>query len=1104
MGELSKRLRSLSPQKRALLARRLPPASFAQQRMWFLDSLQLTSDYYTVSAGLRLQGVLDRRALECAFSEIVRRHEVLRSNFTMVEGSVVQCVNAAESFAVVFIDLQETPHQQRIVEAKRLSKEISRVPFNLEDDCLIRVQLMKVDETDHVLVVAMHHIVSDAWSVGLMIQELTTLYEAYHRGGESPLPKLPAQYADYARWQQKWARGTQCDAEIDYWSDKLKDAPPALLLPADHSISGERTFRGGHGSVLLPQSTVEGLEALARRHNVTEFMLLLAAFSVLLWRYSGQSDICVGTPVAGRTFSETEKLIGLFVNTLVMRTELRGNPRFTDLLQQVKEVSLEAFAHQAVPFERLVEILQPERNLSRSPLFQVMFVVQNSPSPELAFGNLDISAWEFVSDVSQFDLMLMVVKTAQGVYLTYEYSADLFEASTMQQMFRNFEVLLNEIVVAPHKKIRELQLLTATEREQLLQNCKGEARAGVSQRSIPDLFQDQVRRTPDALAMEHQGRRLTYLEANWRANQVCHYLKRLEVGPEDLVGVCLRRSLEMVTALLGIMKTGAAYVPIDPEYPEERLQYILADSRIRVLLTQRSVAEKIPGYSGRVVCLDEVGETIAQERKVDPESQTSPERMAYVIYTSGSTGVPKGVVVQHGSLSNLVQWHLGRCSISSHDRVSQLASVAFDAALYELWPPLLVGGQLVLGNEAEPEWLQWITDQRVTVAFLVTPLAEMALAAPEFKRTSLRVVCTGGDTLKRRPPRDLPLLTLNYYGPTEATCVSTSDIVDPAEEAIQDLPPIGQAITNTAAYVLDSEMEPVPAGVAGELFIGGDGLARGYLNRPDLTADRFVPDPFSNRPGERLYRTGDAARYRQNGKLEFLGRLDRQVKIHGFRIELAEIEAALLQQPGVRQASVIVHDRYGDKSLLACVVPEEAEAEPLKAVQLREGVKRRLPAYMVPATVLIRESLPLTANGKLDTKLLANLAEKEIQSEVYVAPRTETEHKLASIWQELLKRERIGVQDNFFQLGGHSLLASRAISRMHEMFGKELQVRAIFEAPTIEELADMIDQRHTQPKEMEFISPLAEKAPEVLLPQVEKFTDAEVERLLDQVLAEGE
>jgi amino acid adenylation domain-containing protein len=1101
MGNFSKRLQSLTSERRALLARQLPPASFAQTRMWFLNSLNANSAYYTVSAGLELRGALDRQALEKAFHEIVRRHEVLRSNFVMLDGSLVQCVHAAELFAVEFIDLQGWSLELRLAEAKRIAKELAHRPFDLEDDFLIRIQLLKLQETHHILVVAMHHVVSDGWSIGVLINELTILYDAYRQGAASPLPPLAWQYSDYSRWQHKWLEEKRFEQEVEYWKEKLKNAPSFLPLPADRPSPAHRSFYGGHGSVLLNPATVQKLKTFARQQAVTEFMLFLAAFNVLLARYSGQTDICIGTPVAGRNIGETEKLIGLFVNTLVMRTDLSGNPPFVGVLERVKESSLDAFAHQTLPFEKLVEILQPERGPNFMPFFQVMFVLQNSPATALVLKDLAVSAWEFENDMSQFDLTLMVVETLQGVYLTYEYSSELFDVATVEQMFRSFEVLLDNIGTLPKKRISELPLRSSGEREQVLRQSQGKRVEFSKSETLIHLFEKQARKTPDAIAVECDGKQLTYFDLNQRANQLSHYLKKAGIGAEAPVGVCISRSFEMVIAILGIVKAGGAYVPLEPEDPAERIQYILEDAGIQVLLTEQSVGRKISRYSGRLIYMDRDWEEIAPKENHDPGNVVFPENLAYVIYTSGSTGRPKGVAVSHQSLSNLIHWHVQNCGLSNKDRLSQIGRMAFDASVIELWPPLIVGACLCLAREIGPDLLRWVADRGITTAFLVTPLAEMALVAPELKQTSLRTLVTGGDVLKQRPSRDLQLVFMNYYGPTEATCVTTAEVVEP-ENGGSAIPSIGRPIANATAYVLNEENEPVPPGVTGELFIGGIGVARGYLGRPDLTAERFVPDPFSNNEGERMYRTGDAVRYDRELKLKFQGRLDSQVKIQGFRIELGEIEKTLLHLPGIQQAAVIARQRGDNKSLVACIVADEGME--LNAAKVQDRLKEQLPEYMVPQIIFMLPALPLTANGKVDSKALLELVEQETQVPAYVAPRNETEAKLVTILEELLKREHIGVEDNFFHLGGHSLLAAQAISKIRGVFHAELQVRHIFEAPTVAQLASAIVHGRAQGNESRIDRRLSQEAPEAILGRLENLDEEEVERLLEEVLTEEE
>ncbi|HKG81501.1 MAG TPA: amino acid adenylation domain-containing protein, partial [Pyrinomonadaceae bacterium] len=849
-----------------------------------------------------------------------------------------------------------------------------------------------------------------------------------------------------------------------YWRERLTGAAPVLELPADRVRPAVQSYRGAAARFEVSREVSEGLKELSQREGVTLFMTLLAAFNVLLYRYTGQADIVVGSPIAGRTRAELENLIGFFVNTLVLRTDLSGGPSFRELLGRVRETALGAYAHQDVPFEKLVEELQPERDLSRSPLFQVMFALQNAPQESLRLEGLTLSYLKTESGVAKFDLSLFMADSSEGIKGALEYNTDLFERETVERLLDHFRILLEAIVHEPQRAVTELPLLSEAERQQLLVEWnETEVEAGWDS-CIHQIFEEQVARTPAATALVFEDERLSYAELNQRANQLAHHLQSLGVGPEVLVGILMERSVEMVVSLLAVLKAGGAYVPLDPQYPAERVAFMLADTSAPVLLTQQRLLASLPAHEAQVICVDQLDHD--GESTANPESGVTSFNLAYVIYTSGSTGRPKGVEIHHHGIRNLVRWHQHQFAVNASDLATQVANIGFDAAGWEIWPYLTAGASLYLLPKAAqliPEELRdRIVHEEVTISFLPTPLAENLLQLDWPDEAKLRVLLTGGDRLVQYPNEGVKFTVVNNYGPTESTVVASSGEIGPRGDR-ENNPDIGRPIWNTRLYVLDATMEPVPVGVAGELYIGGDGLARGYLGRAELTAERFIADPFGG-AGGRLYRTGDLVRYLADGSLEYIGRGDEQVKLRGFRIELGEIEAALQSEAEVKEAVVIVReDVPGEKRLVAYVVSGRASGD------LRTALREKLPEYMVPSAFVFLAELPLTPNGKVDRKALP-APEIDFSSIDYRAPRTPVEEILCGIWAEVLGVKGVGVDANFFEVGGHSLKATQVISRIRESFQVELPLRTIFEAPTIELLAASVEralgagtQRETHP-----------------------------------------
>jgi amino acid adenylation domain-containing protein len=1037
------------------------PLSFAQARLWFLDQLQPNSAFYNIPIALRLSGQLNVAAIESSLNEIIRRHEVLRTNFTKVSGQPVQVIASTLKLKLLQVDLQNLPKSEREIEAQRLATTEAERPFDLEREPLVRATVIQLGSAEYVFVLTAHHIIFDGWSVGVFYGELAALYEAFCTGKPKVLPELPVQYADFAVWKRHWLTGEILETQLNYWKQQLDGAPGLLELPADRPRPAVQTFRGAHQYVALPVELSEALANLSRRTGVTLFMTLYAAFGTLLYRYTGSSDIVVGTPVANRNRQEIEGLIGFFVNTLVLRTDLSGNPSFEQLLRRVREVTLGAYAHQDLPFEELVEALKPTRSLSHTPLFQVMFALQNAPMPSMELPDLTVSSFSFETPTAKFDLTLSMENTTSGLIGVWEYNSDLFDAATIARMTGHFQTLLEALVANPQQRVSELPLLTEAERQQMLVEWNNTTKEYPQDKCIHQLFEEQVERSPNAVAVVFEGKQLTYRELNARANQLAHYLLSLGVGPEVLVGICVDRSLEMVVGLLGILKAGGAYVPLDPAYPPERLAFMLEDASVSVLLTKARLVESLPQHQARTVYLDGDWEASAHQVQSNLISGVTPDNLAYVIYTSGSTGRPKGVAIEHHSAVALLAW--AKEIFASEDFAGVLAStsICFDLSVFELFVPLSWGGKVILAENALS--LSTLPAAQEVTLINTVPSAIAELVRAKGVPASARIVNLAGEPLHNQLvqqiyQQDTIQQVFNLYGPSEDTTYSTFALVKKGSSIVT----IGCPIANTQIYLLDEKLQPVPIGVPGELYIGGDGLARGYLNRPDLTAEKFIPNPFSNEPGSRLYKTGDLACYLPDGNIKFIGRIDNQVKIRGFRIELGEIEAVLAQHPDVLQAVVIVReDNPGNKYLAAYLVPKlEAlsPASPPTISELRSFLKAKLPDYMIPGAFVFLEAMPLTPNGKIDRRALPapDTSHRELEDK-FVAPSTPTEEIVAAIWAEVLGLQQVGINDNFFDLGGHSLLATQIISRIREAFKIELPLRHLFEAPTIASLGHSIE-----------------------------------------------
>ncbi|BAY48986.1 amino acid adenylation domain protein [Scytonema sp. HK-05] len=1041
------------------------PLSFAQQRLWFLDQLDPGSPSYNISRAILLKGSLNVLALEQSFNEIVRRHEALRTSFTGVNGQPVQVIASALNITLPVVDLRQLPPEEREAEAQRLAKLQAQHSFDLSQSPLLQVTLLWLKENEHILLFTIHHIIADGWSAGVLVSEIATLYESFCVKLRSPLPELSIQYADFAIWQRQWLQTEVRSSQMAYWKQQLGGNLPVLELPSERPRPVAQTFTGKTQSWQIPKNLTEALKSLSQQEAVTLFMTLLAAFKTLLYRYTGQTDILVGSPIANRNRSEIEGLIGFFVNTLVLRTDLSGNLSFRELLRRIREVTLDAYAHQDLPFEQLVEELQPNRNLTHTPLFQVMFVLQNAAMESLKLSGLSLSPLEVETETARFDLTVSLTDTEQGLIGVFEYNSDLFDTATITRMQGHYQTLLEAIVANPEQRLSNLPILTLAERQQLLVDWN-DTQVDYRYACIHQLFEAQVERTPDAVAVVFEEEQLTYQELNARANQVAHYLQTLGVRPEVLVGIYVERSLEMVVGLLGILKAGGAYVPLDPSYPHERLAFILGETKVSVLLTQKKLVAVLPEHKAKVVCLDADWEEIVKQSADNLINKATTENLVYAIYTSGSTGQPKGVQITHGALVNFLSTMRLTLGLTQEDILLSVTTLSFDIAALELYVPLIVGARLVVVSREVAtdgtQLLEQLADSKSTVMQATPATWRLLLAAGWDGHSQLKILC-GGEALDRSLANQLlerSTQVWNLYGPTETTVWSAVQKVESNKDlnGRDSIVSIGRAIANTQIYLLDNHLQPVPIGVPGELHIGGVGLARGYFNQPELTSVKFIPNPFNQESTSRLYKTGDLARYLPDGNIEFLGRIDNQVKVRGFRIELGEIEAALNQHPGVQTSVAVVwEDEPGDKHLVAYLVLQPEQT--VTTNEMRRFLAEKLPRYMVPSAFVMLEMLPLTPNGKVDRRALRapDIAKRNIEA-AFVAPHDPVEEVVAGIWVQVLGVEQVGIYDNFFDLGGHSLLATQVLSRIRHTFQIDLPLRRLFESPTVAGLAKSIQE----------------------------------------------
>ncbi len=1093
-----------------------------QARLWFIDQYLGPNPVYNVVRSLRLSGTLNIPVLEAACHYLVQRHEALRTTIHDVDGVPYQLIGAGNRFCLEIIDLRPIPAADQEAALQQQLQTHGRQPFNLATDSLLRVVLFQLGDTDFGLLLVIHHIVSDGWSLGLLAKELSGTYQALLDGSNPNLPPVPLQFADYAVWLETQLQQEKQARDRQYWQKKLSGELPVLELPCDRPRSPQQTYNGNQTTLRFDPATVQGLKKLGLQTKTSLFMVLLASFKVLLHRYSHQTDIIVGTPVANRSRSELETIIGYFVDNLPLRTDLSGNPSFEELLQRVRQTALDAYAH-PYPFAEILTALPPNPDVSRPPVFSVLMSLQNTPDADFALPNIRfarpqtlenqektqfsakvaLSSYQLAPDiqVARFDLTVLLKEENDGeIAGIISYNRDLFNPDTIERLIGHWHNLVRGILTNLQTPIGQLPLLTPTERQQILVDWNQmQTDYAQGQRCIHELFEQQVNLTPDTVAVVYEQEQLSYQELNAKANQLAHYLQDLGVGPETLVGICVERSLDMVIGLLAILKAGGAYVPVDPSYPQERLQFILQDAQISVLLTQASLLEKLPQQSAQIFCLDRDWPEVAPHSPLNLTTELTPENLAYVIYTSGSTGRPKGVMNRHGSICNRLLWMQEAYGLTPEDQVLQKTPFSFDVSVWEFFWPLMVGARLIVarpeGHKDSRYLIDLMEQQQITTVHFVPSMLAVFLQDPEIDRlTCLKRVICSGEALSIQLQRDffdhLNCELHNLYGPTEAAIDVTAWSC--RSDSTDSFVPIGRPIANTQIYILGQDLQPVPIGASGELHIGGVGLARGYLNRPQLTQERFITNPFG---AGCLYKTGDLARYRSDGAIEYLGRIDYQVKLRGFRIELGEIEAVLAQHQQVKQCVAMVReDTPGNKRLVAYVVCDDALESEFGGDGLKAHLKQHLPDYMVPNVLVPLNTIPLTPNGKVDRKALRapDPLERSLTNE-FLAPRTPMEVQLSQIWGELLKMDEVGIHDNFFELGGHSLLATQLVSRIRSEFQVALPLLEIFDTPTIADLTLKITLMSTQPagsQELEYEQMSA------LLDELEHLSEDEVETYL--------
>ncbi|AVH66611.1 non-ribosomal peptide synthetase [Nostoc sp. 'Peltigera membranacea cyanobiont' N6] len=1057
--------------------------SFAQQRLWLLAQLQGPSASYNMPMVLQLDGNLNIDALHSTFAYLLNRHASLRMYFPTVAGNPQVAMPAAVNYAnldeIEALTIQDGRNLDEYPQSSTIQNFIDthiQEPFDLNTGPLFKAKLLQLQEQKYVLLINMHHIVSDGWSMGVFVREFRQAYKAFAQNKTPTLAPLPIQYSDYANWQRNWLQGEVLETQINYWKHQLQNAPPLLELPTDYPRPGLQSYRGARYLYSLTPELSAAIKTLSQEQGTSLFMTLLAALNVLLSRYSRQEDLCIGSPIANRTHSQTQSLIGFFVNTLVLRNQIKPEQSFIELLQQTRQTCLDAYSHQDIPFEFLVEKLQPERSMSHNPLFQVMLALENNQSPDLSLPGLEIEWLDFNCPFAKFDLTLMVIESDNQLNCSWEYATDLFEKSTIERMAEQFEILLKGIVDKPQQLIKTLPLMTAAELVQLQRWNRTETNYP-HDKTLVDLFEAQVAKNPNNLALVFESQSLTYQQLNQKANQLAHYLiQNYQIQPDTLIGICVERSFEMIIGVLGILKAGAAYVPIDPNYPQERIGFMLQDCGTSVLLTQSFLKDKLPltELKHQVICLD--GDTFSSALIDNPNLQILPDNLAYIIYTSGSTGRPKGVMIEHQAIVNLALAWAKTFQVQPQSRWLQFGSFSFDLSIGEIATALSAGGCLYLAQKETLLPSQALVDLLADCKISHFALPPSALSVlPQAILPDLQAIIVGGEAC----PAELVTqwgterCFFNCYGPTESTVIAT---IASCEQNGKK-PSIGQPLSNIRIYILDAHNQPLPPGIPGELCIAGVGLARGYLNRPDLTAENFIEVELFGKP-ERIYQTGDLAKWNFDGNVEYLGRIDAQVKLRGFRIELGEVESILLEHASVKEAVVILYETDSNQSLVAYLTGITTDL----SIQLKNDLKSRLPDYMIPAQIIVLDKLPLTPNGKIDRKALP-APNGEIEG-LYETPRNEVEQQLAQVWSAVLERQEIGIHDNFFDLGGHSLLAVKLLNNIQQVFEQQLSLSSLFQNPTIAQLGQQLNNTEVKQSnpDLLFLQPLGDAIPLFCLP----------------------
>ncbi|MBD3182749.1 amino acid adenylation domain-containing protein [Candidatus Poribacteria bacterium] len=1067
------------------------PLSNIQMRLWFLDRFEPGNPAYHRPAYLRLKGKLDTDILRRSLNEIVKRHSVLRARFPERDGQPVQIIDSRLNLEIPVVDISNLSGKEREKEAQRIASDEVKKPFNLAQGPVIRVKIIKIGHEDHILLITFHHIVFDRWSFDILLKELSDLYSAFYSGKSSPLEELPIQYSDYSLWQNKLLEDGTLDEQLSYWLEKLSVPPEPLSLPTDRPRPSILTYRGSRQTLMISRKLLQSLRKLGQREEVTLFMTMLSAFQVLLYRYSRQEDITLGVPVAGRGAVESEELIGSFINTIILRIDLSGEPTFRELLARVKKEALEAYANQDIPFEKIVEQINPERSLSYKPLFQVLFNLENTPKKVEKIRELIIEEYKFDSGIAPFDITLEISEKEQGLSCVFTYNTDLFESSTIQRMLEHFQNLLESLVTNPDERISVLPILSSAEKHLIMREWNETSRDYDLDQCIHQLLEKQAKKTPESTAIVCKDKSLTYRELNARSNQLAHYLKRLGIGPEKTVGICMERSLDMITSIMGILKAGGAYVPMEHNYPEDRLSYMAKDSRMSVILTKSDQSPDLAGHTTSRINIDKDWKKISLEQATPSHSEVKSHNLAYVLYTSGTTGKPKGVAVEHRQLMNYCFGIMEKLDFKPQRSYAMVQPLTVDACITVLFPPLILGGTLhiILREQSlDPRALgEYFKNHSIDYLKIAPSHLEMLLSsASPGEILPKDTLVIGGEASRWKWVKKLQSIKpgcniYNHYGPTETTVgVTTYHVNNQTEDREYTITPIGKPLPNTQIYILTEQMQPVPIGVTGEIFIGGFNLARCYLNNPEQTENSFIPDPF--RDTGRLYKTGDMARYLPDGNIEFLGRVDHQIKIRGFRIEAGEIEVILTLHREIAEALVMAReDTLGDKRLVAYIIPEEGNT--IDESDLVDFLRQKLPEHMIPSAFVALDKIPLSAHGKVNIKALpVPERTRDIQDE-YIPPQTPVEESLAEIWSDVLGIEKIGIHDNFFYLGGHSLLVTKVVSRIRSVFQINISLKNFFQYPNIAEIASEISRK--------MLGNIEESELKALLDELEEPSDEE-------------